>query len=130
MIAQEAKKKHAVVNFAEKKGKSYAAQKYGVSLSREKRWYSSFGAMKNIHLKIHWVKEFPFKIKTIQTDNGIEFTYKYISDETPCPFDIAFEKQVLSTNSFHLVHRGTMVRLKEATAMNSNIFTIGKSSAV
>lgn len=76
------------------------------------------------------IKEFPFKIKTIQTDNGIEFTYKYISDETPCPFDIAFEKQVLSTNSFHLVHRGTMVRLKEATVMISDIFTIGKSSVV
>lgn len=38
------------------------------------------------------LKEFPFKIQTIQTDNGTEFTYKYISDETPCPFDTALEK--------------------------------------
>jgi transposase InsO family protein len=38
------------------------------------------------------LKAFPFKIQTIQTDNGIEFTYKYISDETPCPFDTALEK--------------------------------------
>lgn len=38
------------------------------------------------------LKTFPFKIQTIQTDNGIEFTYKYISDETPCPFDVALEK--------------------------------------
>ena len=30
---------------------------------------------------------FPFKIKTIQTDNGTEFTYKYISDTDKCPFD-------------------------------------------
>ncbi len=35
---------------------------------------------------------FPFKIQTIQTDNGTEFTYKYISEDTPCPFDTALEK--------------------------------------
>lgn len=33
------------------------------------------------------VKVFPFKIQTIQTDNGTEFTYKYISDTEECPFD-------------------------------------------
>lgn len=38
------------------------------------------------------VKVFPFKIKTIQTDNGVEFTYKYISDEKICPFDTALEE--------------------------------------
>lgn len=32
-------------------------------------------------------KVFPFKIQTIQTDNGTEFMYKYISEETECPFD-------------------------------------------
>lgn len=32
-------------------------------------------------------KAFPFKIQTVQTDNGTEFTYKYISDDTECPFD-------------------------------------------
>ena len=32
-------------------------------------------------------KAFPFKIQTIQTDNETEFTYKYISDNTECPFD-------------------------------------------
>ncbi len=36
-------------------------------------------------------KAFPFKIQTIQTDNGTEFTYKYISDETECPFDTALK---------------------------------------
>lgn len=32
-------------------------------------------------------KAFPFIIQTVQTDNGTEFTYKYISDNTECPFD-------------------------------------------
>ena len=36
-------------------------------------------------------KVFPFKIQTIQTDNGTEFTYKYISDMELCPFDIALK---------------------------------------
>jgi transposase InsO family protein len=35
------------------------------------------------------VKVFPFKIQTIQTDNGTEFTYKYISETEECPFDKA-----------------------------------------
>ena len=33
------------------------------------------------------IKVFPFKIRTIQTDNGTEFTYKFISDTEICPFD-------------------------------------------
>ena len=32
-------------------------------------------------------KAFPFKIQTIQTDNGTEFTYKYISETEECPLD-------------------------------------------
>ncbi len=38
------------------------------------------------------VKVFPFKIQTIQTDNGTEFTYKYISDTEKCPFDKALRE--------------------------------------
>ena len=38
------------------------------------------------------IKAFPFKIKTMQTDNGTEFTYKYISDDNVCPFDKALQK--------------------------------------
>ena len=38
------------------------------------------------------IKAFPFRIQTIQTDNGTEFTYKYISDDVICPFDIALQK--------------------------------------
>lgn len=33
------------------------------------------------------LKAFPFKIQTIQTDNGTEFTYKFISDTTESPLD-------------------------------------------
>lgn len=36
-------------------------------------------------------KVFPFKIQTIQTDNGTEFTYKYISETAENPFDKALE---------------------------------------
>lgn len=41
-------------------------------------------------------KAFPFKIQVIQTDNGTEFTYKYISDDIPCPFDTALDKAGIS----------------------------------
>ena len=37
-------------------------------------------------------KAFPFKIQTIQTDNGAEFTYKYISEIEKCPFETALRK--------------------------------------
>lgn len=33
------------------------------------------------------IKAFPFKIQTIQTDNGTEFTYKYISETEISPLD-------------------------------------------
>ena len=44
------------------------------------------------------IKVFPFKIQTIQTDNGTEFTYKYISDTEKCPFDDAL-------NDLHINHK-------------------------
>lgn len=34
---------------------------------------------------------FPFKIQTAQTDNGTEFTYKFISDTKKCPFEEELE---------------------------------------
>ena len=43
------------------------------------------------------IKSFPFKIRTIQTDNGTEFTYKYISENEVCPFD----KELLSLGIRH-----------------------------
>ena len=39
------------------------------------------------------IKVFPFSIKTIQTDNGTEFTYKFISDTEKSPMDKFLEKQ-------------------------------------
>ena len=38
------------------------------------------------------INVFPFKIQTIQTDNGTEFTYKFISETEICPFDKALQK--------------------------------------
>lgn len=38
------------------------------------------------------IKVFPFPIKTIQTDNGTEFTYKFISDTEKSPMDKYLEK--------------------------------------
>jgi len=35
------------------------------------------------------LKIFPFKIQTIQTDNGTEFTYRFISETEQCPFEKA-----------------------------------------
>ena len=37
-------------------------------------------------------KAFPFPIQTVQTDNGTEFAYKYISDTEKYPFDKVLEK--------------------------------------
>jgi transposase InsO family protein len=36
---------------------------------------------------------FPFEIQTIQTDNGTEFTYRFISDIEKCPFEKALAEQ-------------------------------------
>lgn len=38
------------------------------------------------------LKAFPFKIQTIQTDNGTEFTYKYISETEISPLDKMLNK--------------------------------------
>ena len=39
-----------------------------------------------------YLKRFPFEVMRIQTDNGTEFTYKFISDETKCPFEAKLEE--------------------------------------
>ena len=38
------------------------------------------------------VKAFPFPIKTIQTDNGTEFTYKFVSEAGKNPVEKLLEK--------------------------------------
>lgn len=35
------------------------------------------------------LQAFPFPIRTVQTDNGTEFTYRFISDKELCPFEEA-----------------------------------------
>lgn len=39
-----------------------------------------------------FLKRFPFEVMCVQTDNGTEFTYKFISDETKCPFEAKLEE--------------------------------------
>ena len=39
------------------------------------------------------MKAFPFKIKAIQTDNGTEFTYKFISKSKQSPMDVELKKR-------------------------------------
>ena len=46
----------------------------------------------SVKFLIMLIKAFPFKIKTMQTDNRTEFTYKYISDDNVCMFDKALQK--------------------------------------
>ena len=43
------------------------------------------------------IKAFPFQIQTIQTDNGTEFTYRFISKTERCPF----EKELLTKGIAH-----------------------------
>ena len=54
IIAQEAKKRQAVVKLANRKGKSYASRKYGVSLSSVKRWCKRYdGTWQSLAEKSH-----------------------------------------------------------------------------
>jgi len=41
-------------------------------------------------------KAFPFQIQTIQTDNGTEFTYRFISDTEKCPFEKELARQEIT----------------------------------
>ncbi len=45
------------------------------------------------------VKAFPFKIQTVQTDNGTEFTYKFISDTELS----SFEKELSALRIKHIL---------------------------
>ena len=56
------------------------------------------------------IKAFPFKIQTIQTDNGAEFTYKYISDTEESPFDEALRKLGIRHKLIPPWHNGKVER--------------------
>ncbi len=54
IITQEAYKRQAVVKAANKKGKSYASRKYGVSLSSVKRWCKRYdGTWQSLRERLH-----------------------------------------------------------------------------
>ena len=53
-ITQEARSRQAIVKLAMKKGKSYAARKYGVSLSSVKRWCKRYdGTLQSLKARSH-----------------------------------------------------------------------------
>ena len=59
-ITQEAKVRQGIVEYAEKKGKSYAAVKYGVSLSSVKRWCKRYdGTWQSLKERSHRPKSHP-----------------------------------------------------------------------
>ena len=75
------------------------------------------------------LKEFPFKIQKIQTDNGTEFTYKYIGDNEISPLD----KVLQALKIPHILipprtpwHNGKVERSSHRD--DQDIFTIGKPS--
>jgi len=45
-----------------------------------------------------FLKFFPFEVMTVQTDNGTEFTYKFISDDKKCPFEEELENLGIKHN--------------------------------
>ena len=59
-ITQEARSRQAVVKLAMKKGKSFAAKKYGVSLSSVKRWCKRYdGTWQSLKERSHRPKSHP-----------------------------------------------------------------------
>ena len=59
-ISQEARRRQAVVKLAMKKGKSFAAKKYGVSLSSVKRWCKRYdGTWQSLRERSHRPKSHP-----------------------------------------------------------------------
>ena len=59
-ITQEARSRQAVVKLAMKKGKSFAAKKYGVSLSSVKRWCKRYdGTWQSLKEHSHRPKSHP-----------------------------------------------------------------------
>ena len=73
MITQEAKKRQAVVKTAERKGKSYASAKYGVSLSSVKRWSKRYdGTWQSLAERSHRPKSHPKRHTTEEESKILE----------------------------------------------------------
>ena len=76
MITQEAKKKQAIVKYAEKNGKSQASRMYGVSLSSIKRWCKKYdGTWQSMLEKSHRPHNHP-KRHTQKEEKQIKNSFK------------------------------------------------------
>ena len=76
IITQEAKKKQAIVKYANKKGKSKASRVYGVSLSSVKRWCKRYdGTWKSLAEKSHRPHSHP-KRHTEREERQIKNSFK------------------------------------------------------
>jgi transposase len=81
---------------------------------------------------LHMLLEiFPFKIQTVQTDNGTEFTYKYISDVEKCPFETELGRLGIAHKLIPPRTPWHNGKVERSHISNINgISTIGKNSAV
>ena len=75
-----------------------------------------------------FLKWFPFEVKCIQTDNGTEFTYKFISDETKCPFEAKLAELGIEHRLIKPRHRGTTEKWNEVIEWTKDISMIGNIS--
>ena len=74
IVTQEAKKKQAVVEFAYKKGKSAASEKYGVSLSSVKRWCARYdGTVPAVRFAANLYKDEPLPLRLCYVENMYRF---------------------------------------------------------
>jgi Integrase core domain. len=81
---------------------------------RHRRIYedrSSWTAMKFIH---EVRKQFPFRIKCVQTDNGTEFTNAMLGTEKKSSFELYLEKRKSSTSGYGWLPPGTTAKLSES----------------
>ena len=73
------------------------------------------------------VNVFPFTIQTIQTDNGTEFTCKYISDTEECPFDKELQKLGITHKLIPPRtpwHNGKVERIKSFASINDSLYSL------
>ena len=76
IITQEAKKRQAVVKYANRKGKSQASRMYGVSLSSVKRWCKRYdGTWQSLVSKSHRPHNHP-KRHTPKEERQIKNSFK------------------------------------------------------
>ncbi len=73
-------------------------------------------------------KIFPYKIQTIQTDNGTEFTYKYISEKEDCPFDEKFREMGIEHKLIPPRTPWYNGKIKRSHRNDQRYFTTGKHS--